>query len=152
MSSLQLQYDDKNNEFEQIVMVLHRTRNDMTKKLEKQAKEYEDKIAFLIQQLRQSEMKVQENIAALRSSYEPDEGRERLEKFEREEVRPNTTGMINSQSKKVLDSTKSEDHSEERINEIVKQLEFERKRREMLEKRNGELLREMRRMKETNKK
>lgn len=212
-SSIQLKFDEKNTEFEQIVIILHRTRNELNKKLEKQQKEFENKINFLIQQLRNSEVKLHENTLLLRSSYDSkliekrkekeneeegeddneeegdgDENNEMGEgeggnggrrtrtrtktKTKKEEIkRPSTTPTIsstylsptstfrnrltNKSEEEAKEEGKEKEGKEEKeedhlilINDLKRKLETERYRREILEKRNGELMRELRKFKE----
>lgn len=200
---MQLKYDEKNGELEQLVMVLHRTRNELNKRLDKQQKEYENKISFLIQQLRNSEVKLHENSLLLRSSYDMLEQRKKMRDEEEKKSeesegvappprRPHTTpNMIRPNDhddkqkmtmikKKGLEDD-NEDHGEmsgdvsissfsmedgrgtktpvlypsqgdqqeenmKLINDLKRKLDTERCRREILEKRNGELLREIRKM------
>lgn len=164
-------------------MVLHRTRNELNKRFEKQQKEYENKISFLIQQLRNSEVKLHENSLLLRSSFdmmeqkkksmneeEGDSGVDGDDQTKTRQQRPHTTPNMNRTStltRSLGHPHAQEDHQEMKtstsssadgssseaqeenmklINDLKRKLDTERCRREILEKRNGELMREMRRM------
>jgi hypothetical protein len=152
---IQLQLEDKNAEFEQLALVLHRTRGDLTRRLEKQQKEYDDKIAFLIQQLRGAEMKVQESSSMLRRSFEGDgSNRSPLSSPRPTALRPQTTQgiMRSSHAEETQKSQTTNDDDDDgvvakyqqRVAEATRKWETERQRRELLEKRNGELMRELR--------
>ena len=186
-SSLRLKFEEKNGECEQIVMVLQRTRNELNKKLEKQQKEYENKISFLIQQLRNTEVRLQENSLLLRSSYdtilegrrregedwkrgEDEEGSKRphtsseiisgREEREETKIRPHTGsgaddrrlergGGDEKEGEEVTGGqSREQEENMKLINDLKRKLDTERHRREILEKRNGEIMRELRRQKE----
>jgi hypothetical protein len=181
-SSWQLKFEEKNAECEQIVMALHRTRNELNKKLEKQQKEHEDKISFLIQQLRNTEVRLQENSLLLRSSYDTLlEGRKRGGdggEGGEEEKRPHTTssvptgggGSLEERGERRRPHTgpgvedageggegsgglrreqqQEQEENMKLINDLKRKLDTERHRREILEKRNGEIMRELRRQRE----
>jgi hypothetical protein len=153
--------------------------------MEKQQKDAENKINFLIQQLRNSEVRLQENSLLLRSSFDMlekkktsgsggREGRRRgggEEKVSDEEEgadepemkRPHTTPNIKSSLRKMemgtgrsvqeeKDQVQVQEQEQEQqmklINDLKRKLDTERYRREILEKRNGELMRELRQLKE----
>ena len=162
-----MQLEDKNAEFEQLALVLHRTRGDLTRKLEKQQKEYEDKISFLIQQLRGAEMKIHESSSLLRKSFE---GNDRLESSQHRNagsqyLRPRTAHVAGgSQSTRRFSDTlgdnmgqtvdqgggkKSDAQTREEIADAIRKWESEKQRRELLEKRNSELMRELRMYRES---
>jgi hypothetical protein len=196
---MKLRFEEKNAECEQIVMVLHRTRNELNKKLEKQQKEHENKINFLIQQLRNTEVRLHENSLLLRSSYDSKlllEGRNRGAtaaagggeggsgegRDEEEEIkRPHTasavmtTGVLEEREREreerrrrphtgpsVGGEGEEEGEEEDRmrreqeenmklINDLKRKLDTERHRREILEKRNGEIMRELRKQRDNDK-
>lgn len=164
--------EDKNAEFEQLALVLHRTRGDLTRKLEKQQKEYEDKIAFLIQQLRGAEMKIHESSNLLRKSFDgnttSDGGEGSLLGSSQHRnagslyLRPRTSHAAHGRTQMSMrtsssggvndgnvrdggrkeDTTSAADNDE--VADAVRKWESERQRRELLEKRNSELMRELR--------
>jgi len=55
MKQLQQQYDDKCSEYDEVIKVMQRNRNESNRKLEQQSREADDKITFLLQQLRTAE-------------------------------------------------------------------------------------------------
>eukprot|EP00602_Paraphysomonas_sp_CaronLab_P010215 CAMPEP_0185018700 /NCGR_PEP_ID=MMETSP1103-20130426/1368_1 /TAXON_ID=36769 /ORGANISM="Paraphysomonas bandaiensis, Strain Caron Lab Isolate" /LENGTH=1198 /DNA_ID=CAMNT_0027548619 /DNA_START=161 /DNA_END=3757 /DNA_ORIENTATION=- len=149
---VKLQLDDKNAEFEQLALVLHRTRSDLTRKLEKQQKEYEDKIAFLIQQLRGAELKIHESSLMLRKSLDGggDSSHDTVgpQSTGSMFLRPRTTQSltrphVGSPSRTTVHKSGNDDHDNE-VADALRKWEGERQRRELLEKRNGELMRELR--------
>jgi hypothetical protein len=183
---VQLQLEDKNAEFEQLALVLHRTRGDLTRKLEKQQKEYDDKIAFLIQQLRGAEMKIHESSTLLRKSFDGSDsvgggglGTSQHRNAASMYLRPRTSHVAGSSvgfgmsaamdgqtsEGPLLPSSSSGDEagkredsgrgreqgggearrSEEQVTaDALRKWEGEKQRRELLEKRNSELMRELR--------
>jgi hypothetical protein len=188
-ASFELKYEEKNAECEEMVLLLHRSRNDLNKRMERQQKDSENKINFLIQQLRNSEVKLQENSLLFRSSFDmldlskkrSDEqgtmSRTRGEDMEEEEEegegeregdgkrqerkRPHTTPNLKGSSGRSVevarDAEEGSDQQRQRqeeedkmklINDLKRKLDTERYRREILEKRNGELMRELRQLKE----
>ena len=55
IKQLQQQYDDKCSEYDEVIKVMQRNRNESNRKLEQQSREADDKITFLLQQLRTAE-------------------------------------------------------------------------------------------------
>lgn len=174
---VQLQLEDKNAEFEQLALVLHRTRGDLSRKLEKQQKEYEDKIAFLIQQLRGAEMKIHESSSLLRKSFDVNDSGILGSAQHRNEasmyLRPQTANAVghrdmglvasfgaNSDSNKTGGDGLTKSHylhfnsitANEVAEDALRKWESEKQRRELLEKRNSELMRELRMYRERERK
>lgn len=142
LNLLQLNFDSKNKEFEEIVIVLHRQRNEFNKKYEKQAKENEDKINYLINLLKKTELKLQENNILLNSNPEFIMTRIEDKNEEKNETRrPKTSPELNEAIHVI-------EEKNEEVNKLMQKLEKEVHRREILEKRNSELMREMRKFKE----
>jgi len=161
----ELMLNEKSEEFEQLALVLHRTRSDLGQKVERQKKEYEDKVAFLLMQLRTAELQAQSNSTLLRKSFEAQDGTGSGRRIRGQ--RPSATtsqddgdqGRISSsalgyvrprphtaQSYTATQSSNSRDTTKEEgdVQELLRKYHGEKERREVLEKRNGELARELR--------
>lgn len=142
-----------------------RTRSDLGQKVERQKKEYEDKVAFLLMQLRTAELQAQSNSTLLRKSFEAQDGTGSGRRIRGQ--RPSATtsqddgdqGRISSsalgyvrprphtaQSYTATQSSNSRDTTKEEgdVQELLRKYHGEKERREVLEKRNGELARELR--------
>jgi hypothetical protein len=143
VNHLKVQLDDKKSEYDQLSLLYHKTRGDMTRKISKQQKEYEDKISFLLQQLRDAEVKLHESTSLLRSSL--DKSRSSMigkDLF----IRPKTGGSMSGGNESITQSIIPSDaiNPRESYDELSRKWTAERQRREQLEKRNGELIRELR--------
>ena len=128
----------------------------MGKKIEKQKKEYEDKISFLLLQLRSAEVKAQANSSMLRKSFEKTQSA-RNQRSAEDNVSNSNESQISSSAlayirprprtaQSYIDNSNSEsgvDLARGRDDLLHKYLS-EKERREILEKRNVELVRELR--------
>ena len=68
VQALQAKLDDQQGESEELVHAMQKARGDALRKAEQQRLEYEDKIAFLLQQLRASEARLIDTSSSLRKS------------------------------------------------------------------------------------
>jgi hypothetical protein len=143
----------------------------MGKKLERQKKEYEDKISFLLMQLRDAELQVQSNSSLLRKSFEnkkQHEGDARRVRGQHEvstsslgdndqgRISSSALGYVRPRPRTASSVVRGNDHNRNSTDddpdskggddyqELLRKYNGERERREMLEKRNSELTRELR--------
>ena len=181
VQALQAKLDDQQSECEELVNAMHKARGDSLRKAEQQRLEYEDKIAFLLQQLRNSESKLMDTSGSLRRSQALQLAAEDAEYASARPLpRPgavrSSTGTSASTSSTNQSLLSTSGHgwrkSDAQLSAYVSQLQgqgsasapadiealecqkevvrrwlSEKERREALEKKNGELLRELRKLK-----
>ena len=117
VSTLKSTLDDKQVEHDKLVALMHHTRTEFTRKLEKQQQQYDMKISYLVNQLKLSEAKLNESVSVMRSN----------------------------------DYSRVEDsHTDDKTTEdvVTRRWQSEKERREQLERRNGELVREIRQLRD----
>lgn len=160
VKDMQLKLEDKCSEFDQLATVLHRTRSDMSQKISRQQKDFDEKISFLLQQLRDTEVKLHENSNMLRNSLESQSSKANIsvsgtnsnvggamDMFIRPKTGPARTSMtisVKSMNDGLRSSKEDEEQNVEDNEELMRKWSAEKQRREQLEKRNGELIREIR--------
>jgi hypothetical protein len=151
------------------MLIVFSTRTELGKKIERQKKEYEDKISFLLLQLRGAELQAQTNSSLLRKSFEKAAPRRSQAAGEEASQELEVRGRISSSAlgyvrprprtaQSYISSTPVPGSSgsgsgsrggntgdaEEGHAGLLRKYHAEKERREVLEKRNGELARELR--------
>ena len=106
--------EDKRIEHDKLVALMHHTRTEYSRKLEKQQQQYDMKISYLVNQLKLSEAKLNESVNILKST----------------------------------DCSRTERESSASDDILKRRWQSEKERREQLERRNGELVRELRQLRD----
>lgn len=161
LEQYRVQLDEKNENFEQLALTLHRTRSEAIKKSERQKKENEDKISFLLTQLRSAEVHAQTNSSLIRKSLDKkmkfqrssplqvsyddkmnvkSESKDSVSNLGFLRSRPHTAQSHISKGSNSTDATELITENDNLMGKYYS----ERERREVLEKRNKELVRELR--------
>jgi hypothetical protein len=160
---LQCRLDEKESEFEELADATHRSRADMLKKLEQQRRESEDKVAFLLQQLRATEARNLETSSVIRQSREISMGSlglgEKMSHRHNISAPPSSSYVARSSFDSLEDRGREredpsflnmqdleldEDSIASEREEMARQVAEERERREQLERSNGQLVKELR--------
>ena len=151
MQVLQNKLEEKQNECEELMNAMHKTRSEALRRQDLQRAESEERVATLLAQLRAAEARLMETSTSLRKSH--DVGLARTSINSSFGYTPLASVLRKSDAELSVyvqqlqndHTTESGEHKFQK--ELLLRWQNEKERREALEKRNAELIRELRALK-----
>jgi len=144
---LQNKLEEKQNECEELMNAMHKTRSEALRRQDQQRAESEERVATLLAQLRAAEARLMETSTSLRKSQDVARTSINSSFDQLASVLRKSDAQLSVYVQQLQNDNNTESGNHKFQKELLLRWQNEKERREALEKRNAELIRELRALK-----